>query len=262
MSLTLLQSFLFPPPPSFFITAMSVISFASLTYSGFLEARGKHLQYSKFSDSKSREIKVSSKTGMLILYTPAFLAGVASFALFPSEGLRFLLLSSALTIHFFKRDFEVLFIHKYSGTMVLHSVVAIFLCYFISTVTMIYAQHLTQGFPEPPIDLKYLGVALFLVGIIGNFYHHYLLSKLRGKGEKEYKIPKGGLFNLVICPHYLFEILGFVGVSFISQALYPFAFTLGTTFYLLGRSYATRNWYISKFQDFPKDVKAMIPFVF
>ncbi|KAK6933636.1 3-oxo-5-alpha-steroid 4-dehydrogenase, C-terminal [Dillenia turbinata] len=158
---------------------------------------------------------------MLILYTPAFLAGVASFALFPNEGLRFLLLSSALTIHFFKRDFEVLFIHKYSGMMVLDSVVPISLSYFISTVSMIYAQHLTQGFPEPPIDLKYPGVALFLVGIGG-----------------------------------------FVGVSFISQALYPFALTLGTTFFLLGRSYATRNWYRSKLEDFPKDVKAMIPFVF
>jgi len=103
---------------------------------------------------------------------------------------------------------------------------------------------------------------LFLIGISGNFYHHYLLSKLRGEGEREYRIPKGGLFELVICPHYLFEIIGFLGISFISQTSYAISFTLGSIFYLMGRSYATRKWYLSKFEDFSEDVKALIPYAF
>lgn len=134
--------------------------------------------------------------------------------------------------------------------------------YFLSTMSMIYCQHLTQGLPEPSIDLKYGGYIIFLVGIIGNFYHHILLSKLRTKGEKEYKIPQGGLFDFAICPHYLFEILIFVGVSCTSQTLYAISFTLGTTLYLMGRSIATRRWYKSKFDDFPKDIKALIPYIF
>jgi len=146
--------------------------------------------------------------------------------------------------------------------MLLDSAIPITLSYFLSAATMVYAQHLTQGLPEPPINLLYPGIVMFVVGIIGNFYHHYLLSNLRAKGEKEYKIPKGGLFGIVICPHYLFEIIQFYGISFISQTLYAFCFTLGTTFYLLGRSYSTRKWYLSKFEDFPKNVKAIIPFVF
>ncbi|MBA0841483.1 hypothetical protein Goarm_003971, partial [Gossypium armourianum] len=108
------------------------------------------------------------------------------------------------------------------------------------------------GLSEPSIDLKYLGIVLFLIGISGNFYHHYLLSKLRTKGGKEYKIPKGGLFELVICPHYLFEILGFMGISLISQTLYSFSTTLGIAVYLMCRGYVTRKWYMSKFEDFPK----------
>ncbi|KAJ7974829.1 3-oxo-5-alpha-steroid 4-dehydrogenase family protein [Quillaja saponaria] len=225
------------------------------------------MQYSKFWNSNSqvsvdKQKKLSSKTGMLMAYTPAFLVGVASFWIFPHEGLRFQLISFALTIHFFKRIFEVLFVHKYSANMILDSAITVTLGYFITTATMIYSQHLTQGFPEPPIDLKYPGIVLFLIGINGNFYHHYLLSKLRGKGEKEYKIPKGGLFDLVICPHYLFEIILFIGVSFISQTLYAYSVAIGTTFYLMGRSVATRKWYLSKFDDFPKGVKALIPIVF
>ncbi|XP_042478410.1 very-long-chain enoyl-CoA reductase-like [Macadamia integrifolia] len=263
-----LQSILFPHP-SIFIRTMSAIAFISLAYCGYSEVRGKHLQYSKFWNVNPqkkktilKEVTVSGRTGMLILYTPAFLAGISSFAIFPDQGLRFILVATALSIHFFKRDLEVLFVHKYSGRMVLDSVIPITLSYFISTASLIYAQHLTQGIPEPAVDLKYVGVALFLVGIGGNFYHHFILSRLRGKDDHGYKIPKGVMFNLVICPHYLFEILGFVGISFISQTVYSFSFLMGTIMYLMGRSYATRKWYLSKFENFPKEVKCLIPFLF
>ena len=157
---------------------------------------------------------------------------------------------------------QILFVHKYSGGMVLDSGILISLSYTLSTATMIYIQHLVQGSMEPSIDLKYPGILLFLVGIYGNFYHHLLLSRLRRKDEKGYKIPRGGLFHLVICPHYLFEIIGFIGVSFISQTLYASSFTLGTTVYLIGRSYATRKWYLSKFENFPREVKALVPYIF
>ncbi|CAI9091430.1 OLC1v1026464C1 [Oldenlandia corymbosa var. corymbosa] len=263
----LLLKILYPPPPSLFISAMSVISFASLANAGFMEIKGKHMKYSKFanlSSDKNHPKLVSGKTGMLIAYTPALLAGLASFTLLLpiEEGLRFQMLQSALTIHFFKRVIEVLCIHRYSGGMEIDTAIPISISYFLSTVTLIYTQHLTNGHPEPSIDLKFVGLALFFIGIIGNFYHHFLLSRLRSPGEKQYKIPRGGMFDLVICPHYLFEILGFVGVTCISQTVYALAFTLGTACYLSGRSLATREWYKSKFDDFPENTKALIPFIF
>ncbi|XP_071937469.1 uncharacterized protein [Coffea arabica] len=265
----LLLRFFYSPPSSFFISAMSIINFASLANSGFMESKGKNIQYAKFfnagsvkTSSADKKAKLSGRIGMLIFYSPALLASVASFALFPDEGLRFDLLRLALTIHFSKRVFEVLLIHKFSGGMEVEAAIIISFSYFASTATMIYAQHLTYGLPEPPIDLKYAGILLFLLGISGNFYHHYLLSKLRTEGDKRYKIPQGGLFSLVICPHYLFEIFGFIGVSFIAQTLYAFSFTLGTLFLLMGRSFATRKWYRSKFDNFPENTKSLIPYVF
>ncbi|XP_039131349.1 3-oxo-5-alpha-steroid 4-dehydrogenase 2 [Dioscorea cayenensis subsp. rotundata] len=259
---------LFPPPPSPFITAMSVISLTSLAYTGVSEVYGKHLHYSKFwnanPNGRHKGIELSSRAGMLLIYSPALAAALASFSI-PGCALsstRSLLLSAALSIHYFKRVFEVLFIHQYSGRTMLDSVLLISLSYFMSAVSTIYSQYLTENTAEPAFDLKYAGVLLFVIGIIGNFYHHYILSQLRGKDDKSYKIPKGGLFSLVICPHYLFEILGFIGVSLISQTVYAVSFTLGSMFYLLGRSYATRKWYLSKFDNFPKNVKALIPFVF
>ncbi|KAK4435942.1 Steroid 5-alpha-reductase DET2 [Sesamum alatum] len=126
---------------------------------------------------------------------------------------------------------------------------------------MIYFQHRVEGFPEPLVDFKYVGVLVFLVGVVGNFYHHYLLSKLRDGNDKGYKIPRGGLFDLVICPHYLFEILIFIGFSFISQTLFSYLCAVGSTMYLLARSCAIINWYLSKFKVFPRNVKALIPYV-
>lgn len=77
---------------------------------GVLEITGKHLQYSRFwnsSSNKSKKVLLSSKIGMLILYTPALIAGISSYGLLPNGPTRFLMLKSAITIHFLKRDIEV-----------------------------------------------------------------------------------------------------------------------------------------------------------
>ncbi|KOM55462.1 hypothetical protein LR48_Vigan10g135400 [Vigna angularis] len=110
MVMSTFLSFIFPPPPSLVVSTMSVISLVSLANAGLSEIRGKHLNYSKFwnvNPSSEKQTKLSSKAGMLLLYTPAFLAGLASFWIFPHEGLRSTLLQFAVTLHFFKRDFEV-----------------------------------------------------------------------------------------------------------------------------------------------------------
>ncbi|MCE3052505.1 hypothetical protein HAX54_052792 [Datura stramonium] len=265
------QSFVFEEPSSI-ITAITVVTFLFLAYLGFSEIIGKHLQYSKFwnvnpnsassHSSNFLQGKLSSRTGMFILYAPACVMGFASFLLYPDGGTRFMMLKSAVTIHFLKRVLEVLFVHKYSGGMILGSVLLISSSYCMLAAVLIYIQHLNQGYTEPEIDLKSIGTLIFLVGISGNFYHHYLLSKLRDSREKGYKIPKGGLFSMVICPHYLFEILCFIGISFISQTTFSFCCAVGVALYLSGRSYVTRKWYLSKFENFPKNVKALIPFVF
>lgn len=159
-------------------------------------------------------------------------------------------------------SFQVLFIHQFSGDMMLNSTISISFSYFINAVCILYAQYLAQAAPEPAVDLKYAGVVVFAIGMIGNLYHHCLLSKLRKKGDKGYKIPEGGLFGLVICPQYLFEILIWVGVALMAQTLNASSFMLGSTFYLMGRSWATKRWYISKFENFPKGIKALVPYIY
>ncbi|CAD6226675.1 unnamed protein product [Miscanthus lutarioriparius] len=176
-------------------------------------------------------------------------AALASFAVPGAvHGVHAHLLSAAMAVHFLKRVLEVLFVHRYSGSMPLATSLLIAGCYLFNGGAMIYVQHLSRGLPEPSMDLLYPGVLAFAVGLAGNFYHHHLLSHLRadsggdGDDKKGYKIPTGGLFGLVTCPHYLFEILAFFGFAMIAQTLYALTVAVGTEAYLAGRSYATRRW--------------------
>lgn len=116
----MLQHFMFDEP-SIWVALATVMTLISTVYLGIAEIIGNHLEYSKFANSSSvkkpsnkQGIKLSSRTGMLILYTPAFLAGLVSFFVFPGGDLRFMLLKFAVTFHFFKRDFEVLNYFVYS----------------------------------------------------------------------------------------------------------------------------------------------------
>ena len=58
-------------------------------------------------------------------------------------------------------------------------------------------------------DFATAGLALFALGTAGNAYHHWLLAQLRAgvgaAGAKKYVAPRGGLFGLIVAPHYLFE---------------------------------------------------------
>ena len=117
MAISFLPMVLFPLPPSLFVTVMSIISCLSLANGGYMETKGKHMQYSKFFNvletkkSKDHELKLSSRDGMLLAYTPAFLVGLISFAIFHNRDLRFIMVISVLNIHFFKRVLEVQCFH-------------------------------------------------------------------------------------------------------------------------------------------------------
>ncbi|KAJ1287834.1 hypothetical protein BS78_02G041400, partial [Paspalum vaginatum] len=265
--------FLYAPTP--FVAWASAVGAVVLAALALSELRGDNLAYSKFSrggpaaGSKQQQqaALLHNRAAMLLIYAPALAAGLASFfaAAPPGAGARERerALAAALAAHFLKRVLEVLLVHRYSGTTPLATALLISAYYLSSSVAMLYAQRLSAGLPDPAVDLRRPGALVFAAGLAGNFYHHWLLSRLRanGGGKAAYKIPTGGLFGLVACPHYLFEIIGFFGFAMLSQTLYALTAAVGTAAYLAGRSYTTRKWYASKFDEFPASIKALVPYV-
>lgn len=276
---------LFPHPESVVLYVMEAALAASGPLQMHKEATGKmNMSYSKFATGKEAEaVMVSSRKGMFVFYFPAavvasvFLAYGAGFLPLPfgdsgvaaflehgvaAGGDRLLLVAAALSFHHVKRCLEVLFVHKPSGSTSVETMGVVATSYFLQVCFLLYSQLLSANAAEPSPDLKWLGVALFMVGMLGNGYHHWMLAHLRKDGNKKYVVPRGGLFELFVCPHYIFEMMDYVGLALISQTLYGWVMASFTIFYLTGRSIATKEWYKKKVEGFPEDRSVLIPGVF
>lgn len=108
--------------------------------------------------------------------------------------------------------------------------------------------------------LIYFGLFLFLVGFFINVYSDNKLIKLRRNNEG-YQIPKGGFFNYISCPNFFGEIIEWLGFSIMTFNLASLSFLIWTCCNLVPRSLAHHKWYLNKFEKYPKNRKAIFPFL-
>lgn len=106
-----------------------------------------------------------------------------------------------------------------------------------------------------------VGVTLFFTGMFINWQSDHLLIKLRKPNETGYKIPEGGGFHYVSCPNHLGEIIEWIGFAIMCWNWAAFSFALWTALNLIPRALDHHKWYLSQFPDYPKERKAVIPFV-
>lgn len=232
----------------------------------------KPMPYSKFAQEASSAGKstpmVPSRTGMLIIYVPAtIVAFVFQFILprFASMAFTPSLAGWMVFAHFLKRDAEVLFLHKYSGESDLNAARMIAVSYALTAFVICLLSN-------PEVSMlgssgSKLGMVLFAMGSLGNFYHHYLLSLLRSdssSGTKKYTAPRGGLFRYVATPHYFFELVAWLAIAVVSQQLTSYLNLVSMTCYLCARAYNQNQWNKKKFdeKDWPSSRKNLIPFLF
>ncbi|KAK6120295.1 hypothetical protein DH2020_045986 [Rehmannia glutinosa] len=106
------------------------------------------------------------------------------------------------------------------------------------------------------------GAVVFGGGAFVNVWSDNLLMGLK-EGGGGYKIPRGGLFEWVSCPNYFGEILEWLGWALMSWSWAGFGFFVYTCANLVPRAWANHKWYLEKFgEDYPKNRKAVIPFVY
>jgi protein-S-isoprenylcysteine O-methyltransferase Ste14 len=107
-----------------------------------------------------------------------------------------------------------------------------------------------------------LGVAIFFVGLGANVRADRRLMALRRPGETGYKIPHGGLHELVSSPNYLGEIVEWLGWAIATWSLAGLAFAVYTVANLGPRAVQHHAWYRRTFSDYPSRRKALVPFIF
>ncbi|KAJ3082686.1 hypothetical protein HK102_001517 [Quaeritorhiza haematococci] len=277
----------------FTILASGMLFRDSMSSPSPLQEKNSAMKYSKFRHTHDRDAKsaaakpeeqpimISTRAGMLTLYTTPFLVTLACTypwssdldvfkALTPYNGTTAFLLA-----HFGKRILESAFLHKYSGPMALSTALQITVAYTLSSITnlgTVLANNSENVLAPMSSTRAIAAVSLTAIGLLGNLYHHWLLANLRRPSKKDakdgdekkkvYVVPKGGLFEYVACPHYLFEVIGWLGGAIASGTNAAYGGVIMMVVMLSVRSRKTRLWYLEKVEGYPAERKGILPFVF
>ena len=223
--------------------------------------------WGKFSIGYSFKTPCSAKTGYLVKYLLAMALSLYWPCVHgPSLEAAFMI------VHFGKRCLEVLFLHDFSGSPTEELSMCSVISLFYAMVAWLFLKAGVHA--SPPLVLA--GALTFALAQAGNYYHHLLLRNLRrdtsagspagsaavNEKKGKYAVPRGGLFDLVVCPHYLLEALAWAGAALCADSLLTWLVPFWVMSMLSGRSLATAKWYESYFGDeWPKGRKAIVPFV-
>ncbi|KKY22181.1 putative steroid alpha reductase family protein [Phaeomoniella chlamydospora] len=127
-----------------------------------------------------------------------------------------------ICLHFVKRELETLFVHRFSlATMPARNIFKNCAHYWIlgglNIAPWVYRPSAPTATQSPNTVLLYSGIVIYVIGELGNLSSHLTLKGLRSAGGKERGIPQGVFFRLVTCPNYMFEILAWFGMYFVSN---------------------------------------------
>jgi protein-S-isoprenylcysteine O-methyltransferase Ste14 len=106
-----------------------------------------------------------------------------------------------------------------------------------------------------------IGVVVYLVGFTVNRHSDSILRNLRKPGETGYRIPRGGMYRFLSSPNYFGEILQWAGFAIVCWNLSALLFVAWSAANLVPRALQHHRWYLGKFPDYPKERKAILPFV-
>jgi len=106
-----------------------------------------------------------------------------------------------------------------------------------------------------------IGLIVFITGYRINRWADHVLANLRAPGETGYKIPRGGLYELISCPNYFGELLVWTGFAIAAGSVAGWSFVVFTAANLVPRAITHHRWYRTKFPDYPAERRAVLPFV-
>jgi 3-oxo-5-alpha-steroid 4-dehydrogenase 1 len=106
-----------------------------------------------------------------------------------------------------------------------------------------------------------IGIIMFVSGLAINWQTDNILIHLRKPGETGYFIPRGGFFTWISCPNHFGEIIEWCGFAVMTWSSPALAFAVWTIANLVPRALHHHKWYREKFAEYPKERKAVFPFV-
>ncbi|KAF5279008.1 hypothetical protein FQA39_LY05686 [Lamprigera yunnana] len=171
------------------------------------------------------------------------------------------------SVHYAKRLLETIFVHRFShATMPILNLFKNCTYYWaFSAYVAYYTNH--NLFTPPHVAQVIFGLLLFSFSELGNLSIHLLFRNLRPAGISVRQIPKpdGLLFNYlfqyVSCPNYTYEIVAWLGFSIMTSCVPALLFTLIGGYQMTVWALSKHRNYKKEFPEYPKNRKAIIPFI-
>lgn len=171
------------------------------------------------------------------------------------------------SIHYAKRIFETLFVHRFShGTMPLRNLFKN--CSYYWLFALYIAYHINHPlYTAPCSTCVYVGLAGFTICELGNLSIHILLKNLRPPGTKVRRIPKPDgnpfslLFNYVSCPNYTYEFGSWLFFTIMTKCAPAGIFAVAGLYQMSVWAIGKHRNYKKEFPDYPKNRKSILPFV-
>lgn len=162
------------------------------------------------------------------------------------------LVCALLVLHFLKREYETVFVHRFSNaTMPARNIFKNSAHYWalagFNIAYWVFRPDAPAATSDPNPVLLYAGLALFVFSEVANFNTHLVLRNLRRPGTTERGIPSGFGFNWVTCPNYMFEIFAWLGVFLVSQLNWS------VLFFILVGGLQMWSWAVKKEKRYRKE---------
>jgi 3-oxo-5-alpha-steroid 4-dehydrogenase 1 len=214
---------------------------------------------------------VSARAGWILMESPSALVPPILILVWtlrdggPRLGAVSAFLLSLWEVHYVYRAFAYPFLMRKSGKRFPLSVV-LFAWIFNGLnayANAFFLASLAAAFLDTraPVLRLAAGCALFIAGFLIHAKADRMLRALRGRGGTGYSVPRGWLFDYVVSPNYLGEMIEWCGWAIACCSLPALAFAVFTAANLVPRAMAHRRWYERSFEDFPRARKSVIPFL-
>ena len=127
----------------------------------------------------------------------------------------------------------------------------------IQAFGIFYFTEYSENWIISPIFL--IGLLIFITGMYINIKSDYIIVDMKKNKGPGYHIPDKFLYKYLSAPNYFGEIIEWIGWAILTWSISGVVFLIWVIANLFPRAISHHRWYKSKFEDYPKTRKAIIP---
>lgn len=167
-------------------------------------------------------------------------------------------------VHYAKRILESLFVHEFSRSHMPLQNLFVNCAYYWGLFGFLNGYYIFFGnidFAKNVLTYRLPLIGLFLYAEFNNLQCHLILKQLKAENNGEKGIPKGNFFGFVSCANYFWEFIAWFSYALFVGHWSCFLFAFAGLFIMSKWALQRHRSYKRLFPDYPKNRKAILPFI-